>query len=93
MNPEESPFVQTAIKVGLQGRVVIPASLRKELEIRAGDELVAHLEEGRVVLEKRENIRKRVRKRFAEVPKYTSLADELISERREEARKEDRSQT
>ena len=67
---------------------MIPATLRKELQIQAGDSLVAYLEEGRVVLEKRENVRRRVRKRFAEVPRDTSLADELISERREEARRE-----
>ena len=80
--------MQAEIKVSMQGRLVIPAPLRKELEIRAGDTLVAHLEEGRVVLEKRENIRERVRKRFADVPKDPNLADELILERREEARKE-----
>jgi hypothetical protein len=61
------------------------------LEIRAGDELVAHIQEGHVVLEKRENVLRRVRKRFANVPAETSLADELISERRVEARKESES--
>lgn len=93
MDTEENPNSQTEIKVGLQGRVVIPAWLRKELGIRSGDELVARAEEGRVVLEKRENVLRRVRKRFAGVPEGTSLADELISERREEARKEAESQT
>jgi bifunctional DNA-binding transcriptional regulator/antitoxin component of YhaV-PrlF toxin-antitoxin module len=63
--------------------------MREELEIGAGDELVARVEEGRVVMEKRENVLRRVRERFAGVPGDARLADELISERREEARKED----
>jgi hypothetical protein len=46
---------------------------------------VARVEEGRVVLEKRDNVLRRVRGRFAGVPEGTSLVDELISERREEA--------
>lgn len=75
----------------MQGRVVIPARIREELEIRAGDELVVHVEEGRVVLEKRENVLRRIRKRFAGVPEGARLADELISERREEARRESKS--
>lgn len=88
MRTKESSGAQAEVKVGLQGRVVIPSRMREELKIRAGDALVAHIEEGRVVLEKRENVLRRVRKRFASVPEDARLADELISERREEARRE-----
>jgi AbrB family looped-hinge helix DNA binding protein len=76
------------VKVGPQGRVVIPARMREELGIGAGERLVARIDEGRVVLEKRENVLRRVRGRFASVPKEARLVDELISERREEARRE-----
>lgn len=89
MNEGKSSGTKVEIKVGLQGRVVIPAPLRKELGIRPGDELVARVEEGSVVLEKHENVRRRVRERFTNVPGDTRLADELISERREAAREED----
>ncbi|CAN5888554.1 hypothetical protein BH23ACT11_BH23ACT11_16110 [soil metagenome] len=58
------------------------------MKIRAGDELVAHLEDGLVILEKRENVLRSIKQRFADVPSGTSLADELISERRDEARNE-----
>jgi AbrB family looped-hinge helix DNA binding protein len=91
MRTRKSPNAQAAVKVGLQGRVVIPSRLREELKIRAGDELVARVEEGRVVMEKRENVLRRVKERFADVPEDASLADELISERREEARRESES--
>ena len=67
---------------------MIPARMRKRLGIGAGERLVARVEDGRVVLEKRENVLRRLRGRFAGVPTEVSLADELISERREEATRE-----
>jgi AbrB family looped-hinge helix DNA binding protein len=81
---------QARVSVGRQGRVVIPARIREELGIGPGDELVARVEEGRVVLEKRENVLERVRARFAGVPAGTDLAEELVRERREEAGREER---
>ena len=42
-------------------------------------------------MEKRENVLRRVKERFAGVPEDAKLADELISERREEARRESES--
>lgn len=80
---------QLNVRVGPQGRVVIPARMRDELGIGTGDELVARIEGGRVVLEKRQNVLKRVRERFAGVPEGTRLSDELIAERREETRREE----
>jgi hypothetical protein len=46
------------------------------------------VEDGRIVLEKREQVLARLRRRFEKVPGEVSLANELISERREEARRE-----
>jgi hypothetical protein len=40
------------------------------------------------ILEKRESIKQQLRNRFIHVPKDRNLADELIADRREEARKE-----
>lgn len=79
---------QARVNVGPQGRIVIPARLRRSLAIKQGDTLVARLEGGRIVLEKREEVLARVRRRFGSVPREVSLADELISERREEAQRE-----
>jgi AbrB family looped-hinge helix DNA binding protein len=82
-------FVEQArVNVGPQGRVVIPARMRRSLSIEPGDALVARVVEGRIVLEKRADVLARVRGRFEGVPEGVSLADELISERREEARRE-----
>jgi len=81
---------QARVSVGRQGRIVIPARIREELGIGPGDEFVARVEEGRLVLEKRENVLKRVQARFARVPAGTDLAEELVRDRREEARREER---
>ena len=56
--------------------------------IGRGDVLVARVEDGRMILEKRDEVLARVRRRFEGVPDGVSLADELIRERREEARRE-----
>ena len=50
--------------------------------------MVARVEDGRLVLEKGEQILARLRDTFSQVPQEISLVDELIAERREEARRE-----
>lgn len=84
MEVEEARLV-----VNENGRVVIPVQFRKALGISAGDEIVLRLEENelRITTQKRrlERARRLVRKY---VNPGRSLADELIQERREAARKE-----
>jgi AbrB family looped-hinge helix DNA binding protein len=77
------------VHLGRQGRLVIPAVLRRSLGFEEGDALVAREEGGRLVLEKPEMIKQRLRARFAVVPSDRSLVDELIAERRAEAERED----
>jgi len=62
--------------------------LRKELSITQGERLVARVEEGRLILERPDDIVARIQRRFAHIPSDVSLADELIAERRAEARRE-----
>jgi len=76
---------QNEIQVGAQGRVVIPAKLRKALQLKHGDRLVARQVDDSLVLERRETVERRLKQRFGKVPTDVSLADELISERRLEA--------
>ncbi|MDQ3397880.1 MAG: AbrB/MazE/SpoVT family DNA-binding domain-containing protein [Deinococcota bacterium] len=75
-----------AVKLGKQGRLVIPAPLRQELGLEMGDELVARVENGRLIFEPRAAVVKRLRERFKDIK--GSLADELLAERREEAARE-----
>ncbi len=78
------------VTVGPKGRLVVPAPLRRRLGIEPGAVLLARAEGDRLVLERREGILARLRDRYAAVPAEVSLVDELIAERREEARRESR---
>lgn len=80
--------VSNEIQLGPQGRVVIPAALRKALHLQPGDRLIARLEGDALVLERREAIGKRLQDRFRHIPAHVSLVDELIAQRRAEAAKE-----
>jgi AbrB family looped-hinge helix DNA binding protein len=73
--------------VGPKGRVVIPAAIRRELGIGEGSQLVALVEDGGVVLLPRAQVKRRLRGMFAGI--RTSLAGELVEDRRREARREE----
>ena len=77
------------VHLGRQGRVVIPIALRQILGFEEGDTLVAREEAGRLVLEKQEMVKQRLKARFAQVPETRSLVDELIAQRREAAKREE----
>lgn len=77
------------VKLGSNGRLVIPAQYRKALGVGEGDELVMRLEEGELRLSTRKIALKRAQERVRRyVPEGVSLAGELINERLEEAAKE-----
>lgn len=78
------------VRVGPQGRIVIPAAVREELGLDVGDELSTRVEDGRLVLERREDVARRLRERYAAIVPGRSLSEELIAERREEAEAEAR---
>lgn len=77
------------MRVNENGRVVIPASFRKRLGIKVGDELVLRIEDDelRITTLKR-NIERAQRLVRKHVKPATSLIDELIAERREAGRHE-----
>ncbi|MCP9809264.1 AbrB/MazE/SpoVT family DNA-binding domain-containing protein [Cyanobium sp. HWJ4-Hawea] len=93
-NLRATPFVMgdnassVDVSLGRQGRLVIPAALRRSLGLEEGDRLVARQDANRLVIEKPEQIKQRLKARFAQVPADRRLLDELISERREESRLE-----
>ena len=78
------------VQFGAQGRVVVPAPIRKALGFRPGDTLVARVEDDHLVIEKPESVERRIRDRFRK-SRRRSLTDELVAERREEARRENES--
>ena len=86
VNEQPSPVME--VSVGRQGRLVIPAALRRSLGLGESDTLVARQEQGRLVLEKPEAIKQRLLARFAGLPADRQLVDELLAERRLQAQQE-----
>jgi AbrB family looped-hinge helix DNA binding protein len=77
------------LRIGAQGRVVIPAEMRRELGIEPGETLMARVESHRLVLERRDEILARLRRETRGTrAEGASVVDELIAERRAEARRE-----
>lgn len=81
-------LLQTKIQLSRQGHLVIPSAFRQALGFEPGDHLIARIENGCLVLEKTETIKKRLKNRFTHVPQPVSLADELIAKRREKAKRD-----
>ena len=79
--------VHADIRLGAQGRLVVPASIRKALGFQPGETLVARVENEHLVIEKPEAVERRLHAHFRKF-EGRSLAEELIAERRDEARKE-----
>lgn len=78
------------VRVGPKGRVVVPAAIRRQLGIEEGTELMARVDGDAVVLERRGAALRRLQELVTSiVPRDVSLVDELIAERREEARREE----
>lgn len=79
-----------ALTLDQRGRLVLPARLRRRLDLRLGDRLIVRFdnEGGFRVISARE-LARRMRGIFRDLAPGRSLADELSAERREEARREE----
>jgi AbrB family looped-hinge helix DNA binding protein len=76
------------VSLGERGRIVLPAPLRRHLDLRAGERLLLIVDEagGFRVVSAREQARHLVGV-YRDLAPGRSLADDLIAERREEARR------
>ncbi len=81
---------QQVVRLGPQGRLVVPATLRRELGLEEGSELAIRADGRRLILEPRSEVLRRVRSQFEAVPPKVSLVRELSADRREQARRERR---
>ena len=80
---------ESRVRVNENGRVVLPAAFRKALGINAGDELVVRLEDNELRITTLELRLKRAQQRVRRYLKPgVSLVNELIDERRKEAKRE-----
>jgi AbrB family looped-hinge helix DNA binding protein len=77
------------VRVDGSGRILLPAKVRKQLNLRAGSELIASLDKARLVLNTRAEALRRAQEYFSQFrPAGTLWSEELIKERRKEARRE-----
>ena len=88
MNQEE----RYTIALGDRGRLVLPAKLRRRLNLHRGDWLIVTVDDtgGFRVVSARE-LADRMCGLYRDLAPGRSLVDELIADRREEARREDAS--
>ena len=75
-----------AVRLRDRGRLVLPAELRRALDLSTGDELVARLDGDGVHIVSRRQLARRVRGSLARTGR--DLVDELLAERRAEAEAE-----
>lgn len=82
--------IEARARINENGRIVIPAEIRQKLGIKPGDTVLMKLDKDGVL--RIESHMARIRKIQDELKKYikpgVSMSDELIAERREEARLE-----
>lgn len=87
----QPPPSQVALSVGEDGRIVIPLSYREMLGIKDGGTVVLHLENDVLRLTSKAADIRRAQEIVARyVPEDVKLVEELIAERRREARDETR---
>jgi len=76
-------------RINENGRVVIPASFRKALGLKAGDEVVLRIEDDELRISTQQNRVRRAQRRAQQyLRRGTSVVDELLAERREAAKRE-----
>lgn len=80
---------QAKARISPNGRIVIPAAIRQLLGVKPGDPILMEVEDGVLRLESYPTRIARIQREIAQyIPPGVSLADELIAERRAEARRE-----
>jgi AbrB family looped-hinge helix DNA binding protein len=85
-----TPVEWFPVTLGERGRLVLPARLRKRLNLHQGDRVLLSLDaNGAVRLVSAREVARRSRGMFADLAPERSLVDELIAERHAEAAKED----
>jgi AbrB family looped-hinge helix DNA binding protein len=79
------------VRLGPDGRVVVPASFREVLGIKEGDTLIASAESGELTFMTIPAAVRRAQRMLRQfVPEGVSLVDELIEDRRREVEEEER---
>ena len=82
-------MLHAAARLNADGRIVIPAAVRKALDLKAGDEVIMRVEDGQLVLSTRRQALARARRMIRRhIPDDEDLTQSLIDDRRREAERE-----
>ncbi len=77
------------VKLDGSGRILLPAKVRKQLKLQRGSELIARLSKKDLVLQTRSQALREVQEFFSRRrPAGTLWSEEIIQDRRREARRE-----
>ena len=81
---------QFAVKLDGSGRILLPAKVRKQLKLQQGSVIVARLDKEQIVMKSQAQAIREAQEYFSQFRKKGDKlwSDELIEERREEARRE-----
>ncbi|WP_353573182.1 AbrB/MazE/SpoVT family DNA-binding domain-containing protein [Candidatus Albibeggiatoa sp. nov. BB20] len=74
------------LQMNVQDQFTLPLALQQAMNIKAGDTLLAYLENNHLIIETNQKIKQQLKNRFQHI-NTQSLADELIDSRRKEALK------
>jgi AbrB family looped-hinge helix DNA binding protein len=90
MNDMARSPIRAKLRLSANGRIVIPAAIREQLGVQAGDTVLMDAEDGVLRIESPISRIRRIQRELAPYRRPGILAsDELIAERREEARREE----
>lgn len=79
------------VKLEKSGRVLIPAAIRRKLNLKEGSEVILHVDETGIRMGTRQQALARIHERLRRyIPKDRTLSEELIQERRAETERENR---
>jgi AbrB family looped-hinge helix DNA binding protein len=77
------------VRVDGSGRILLPAKVRKQMDLRRGAELTVHLGKDGLLLKTRGQALRQAQEYFSRLrPSGELWSEELIKERRQEARRE-----
>jgi AbrB family looped-hinge helix DNA binding protein len=75
--------------ISQNGRIVIPAAIRSQMGLKPGEDVLMEVEDGVLRIESHRARIRRIQEEFKKYAKPGALiSDELIADRREEARRE-----
>ncbi len=78
------------LRIGPQGRIVIPAPFRRALDLKPGDVVAARVIDDHLVIKSHAAALEALRRLFDQIPRDVDLVEELHAERREEFEREER---